>query len=347
MTARRTIIRKVPQLEQFCSTKKYVLCNTSNAFVPRMGGVTSNVTRRLMKTSHEADFLRALYQAWSDRMAANPTLTIADLRSLFEEWHQPTLEPEGVTYQSKAVAGVESIWALPVGADASKVILYTHGGGFAVGSAASHRKLAGHLAKHLGVVAAVIDYRRAPEHPFPAQIEDSTAVYRELLALGFEPQDITICGDSAGGNLAIATVLKLRDDGVALPGAVIVFSPWLDMEHVGKTLETNHATDALLNKTILEGLSDMFLGENGSRTNPLANPLKADYCGFPRLYIAAGSVETLLDNATDLADIAREAGVSVALSVVDGMQHVFPVLAGRAVEADEELRRIARWFKDA
>ncbi|NPT61448.1 alpha/beta hydrolase [Paraburkholderia elongata] len=298
-----------------------------------------------MKTSPEADFLRVLYQSWSDRMTANPTLTIADLRSLFDEWHQPTLEPEGVTYQSKAVAGVEAIWASPVGADASKVILYTHGGGFAVGSAASHRKLAGHLAKHLGVIAVVIDYRRAPEHPFPAQIEDSTAVYRELLALGFKAQDITTCGDSAGGNLAIATVLKVRDDGVALPGAVIAFSPWLDMEHVGTTLETNHTSDALVSKTLLEGMSGMFLGENGSRTNPLANPLKANYKGFPRLYIAAGSVETLLDNATDLAGIASDAGVNVTLSVVDGMQHVFPFLAGRAIEADEELRRIGKWFK--
>lgn len=298
-----------------------------------------------MATSPEADFLRALYQDWSDRMAADTAMSIAGLRSLFDEWHQPTREPEGVTYKSDVVAGVEAIWALPVGADISKVILYTHGGGFAVGSASSHRKLAGHLAKHLGVTAVVIDYRRAPENPFPAQIEDATAVYRELLACGFKAGNITTSGDSAGGNLAIATVLKLREDGVALPGAVIAFSPWLDMEHVGKTLASNDATDALVKKPVLEAMSGMFLGENGSRTNPLANPLKADYKGFPRLYINGGSEETLLDNATDLADIARAAGVKVTLSVVDGMQHVFPFLAGRAVEADEEMRRIAKWFK--
>lgn len=300
-----------------------------------------------MNTSSEADFLRALYQSWTDRMTANPNLTIADLRSLFDEWHQPTLEPEGVTYRSDVVAGVESIWALPVGADSSKVILYTHGGGFAVGSAASHRKLVGHLAKQLGATAVVIDYRRAPEHPFPAQIEDATAVYRELLERGFKAQNITTSGDSAGGNLAIATVLKLRDDGIALPGSVIVFSPWLDMEHIGKTLGTNHATDALVSKAILQGMSGMFLGETGSRTNPLANPLKASYQSFPRLYIAVGSLETLLDNATDLAHISKAAGGDVTLSVVDGMQHVFPILAGRAREADDELSRVAKWFKSA
>jgi len=300
-----------------------------------------------MTPSAQSDFLRALYQSWTDRMAANPGYSIADLRSMFDEWHQPTLEPEGVTYKSEVVAGVESIWALPSGADTSKVILYTHGGGFAVGSAASHRKLAGHLAKRLGVTAIAIDYRRAPEHPFPAQIEDSTAVYRELLARGFAPGNITTSGDSAGGNLAIATVLKLRDDGVALPGAVIAFSPWLDMEHVGRTLETNHATDALVSKAILQGMSGMFLGEHGSRTAPLANPLKASYRSFPRIYVNAGSRETLLDNAVDLAEIAKAAGVDVTLSVVDGMQHVFPCLAGRAPEADAELERIARWFKGA
>ncbi|KAB0471134.1 alpha/beta hydrolase [Ralstonia insidiosa] len=298
-----------------------------------------------MGISPQSDFLRALYQSWSDRMAANPGLTIADLRSLFDEWHQPTLEPEGVTYKSDRFSGIDAIWALPQGADFKQVILYTHGGGFAVGSADSHRKLAGHLAKHLGVTAVVIDYRRAPEHPFPAQIEDSTAVYKELLERGFKPADIITSGDSAGGNLAISTVLKLRQDGVPLPAAVIVFSPWLDMEHVGKTLQTNAATDALVSKAVLEGMSSMFLGETGSRTDPLANPLKADFRGFPRLYINAGSVETLLDNAQDLARIAKAAGVDVTLSVVDGMQHVFPFLAGRAPEADDELRRIAQWFK--
>ena len=300
-----------------------------------------------MATSPEADFLRALYQDWSDRMAADATMSIAGLRSLFDEWHQPTREPEGVSYKSDVIAGVEAIWALPAGADTSKLILYTHGGGFAVGSAASHRKLAGHLARHLGVMAVVIDYRRAPEHAFPAQIEDATAVYRELLARGFRAGGITTSGDSAGGNLAISTVLKLRADGVALPGAVIVFSPWLDMEHVGKTLASNDASDALVKKPVLEAMSGMFLGEKGSRTDPLANPLKADYKGFPRLYINAGSDETLLDNATDLADIAKAAGVKVTLSVVNGMQHVFPILAGRAVEADDEMRRIATWFKGA
>jgi epsilon-lactone hydrolase len=299
-----------------------------------------------MAITREADFLRALYKSWSERMAANPAMTITELRGLFDEWHQATSEPECVTYKSGILAGVEALWALPVNADTSKVILYTHGGGFVVGSVSTHRKFAGHLAKRLGVTAVVFDYRRAPEYPFPAQLEDSTAAYCELLARGFKTRNVTIAGDSAGGNLAISTVLKLRDDGMALPGAVIAFSPWLDMELIGRTLETNAATDALVNLSVVQSMSAMFLGDNGSRTNPLANPLKANYkAGFPPLYIAAGGAETLLDNATGLAEIAKSAGVRVTLSVVEDMQHAFTLLAGRAVEADDELDRIADWFK--
>jgi epsilon-lactone hydrolase len=300
-----------------------------------------------MAISPEADHLRALYQDWADRMAADPQMSLPMMRSLFEEWHQPTCEPEGVTYKDETVAGVAALWAYPVGANTKKVLLFTHGGGFAVGSSASHRKLAGHMAKALGVTAIVIDYRRAPEHPFPAQLEDATAVYKELLRRGFAASDIATIGDSAGGNLAVSIVLKLRDDKLPLPGHVISLSPWLDMEHKGQTLVTNEATDPLVKKPILEAMSSMFLGEKGSAKNPLANPLYADYKGFPRLYINAGSVETLRDNAERLHERAKAAGVDSTLSVVEGMQHVFPFLAGRAVEADQEIQRIARWYNKA
>ena len=299
-----------------------------------------------MTISAEAGYLEALYRDWTGRMAADSQMSIAMLRSLFDEWHQPTREPEGVTYRTDSLAGIEAIWALPIDVDSSKVILYTHGGGFAVGSAASHRKLAGHLAKALGATALVLDYRRAPEHPFPAQIEDATAAYRALLERGYTPGNIVTAGDSAGGNLAIATVLKLREDRTPLPGAVVAFSPWLDMEHTGDTLVSNAATDGLVSREILEGMAAMFLGETGKADDPLTNPLYADYTGFPRLYVTAGSVETLLDNSTRLADRATAAGVDVTLSVVDGMQHVFPILAGRAPEADAEIARIGSWYRD-
>ncbi|MGF3021887.1 alpha/beta hydrolase [Methylobacterium aquaticum] len=297
-----------------------------------------------MANSKESDVLRALYQDWTDRMVADPNLSIANLRSMFDEWGQPALEPENVSYKSDRVGGVEAIWAFPADADRSKVIIYTHGGGFAVGSADSHRKMAGHLAKALGVTACILHYRRAPEHPFPAQIEDAIAAYKALLEGGFKPQNISTAGDSAGGNLAIASVLKMRDLGLPLPGAVIAYSPWLDMALRGATLETNAATDALVGKPILGAMAGMFLGETDP-LNPLANPLENDFTGFPPLYINAGGAETLQSDSENLYAKAKSQGVKATLSVVPGMQHVFPSLSGRAPEADAELRRIADWYR--
>jgi acetyl esterase/lipase len=298
-----------------------------------------------MAISEEADALRALYQSWTDQMVANPNLTILNLRSMFDEWGQPALEPENVSYKSDHIGGVEAIWALPAGADTSRVIIYTHGGGFAVGSADSHRKMAGHLAKALGVTSVVLHYRRAPEHHFPTQIEDAVAAYMALLAQGFEPKNILTAGDSAGGNLAIASVLKFRDLGLPLPGAVIAYSPWLDMALRGATLETNAATDALVNRGLLEGMRDMFLGGKTDPLDKLANPLENDFTGFPPLYITCGGAETLQSDSESLHAKAKAQGVKTVLSVVSGMQHVFPALSGRAPEADQELARIAAWYR--
>jgi epsilon-lactone hydrolase len=300
---------------------------------------------RVPATSAESEALRDLYADWSNLIATTPGLTTRLFRSIFDEWHQATREPEDVTYREDTVGGVPGIWALPIGADRSKVLVYTHGGGFAVGSAASHRKLAGHVAKALGVTSFVLDYRRAPEHPHPAQVEDGVAVVTALYERGIAPQDVTTIGDSAGGNLAVAIPISLRDQGKPLPGSVIAFSPWLDMENKGETLETNKATDALVTAELLEGMIAGVLGDSVHPATPLANPLYADLTGLPRLYIDAGGAEALLHDSIRLADRAREAGVDVTLSVVDGMQHVFPFLAGRAREADEEIRAVAAWYR--
>ncbi len=297
-------------------------------------------------TSAASDALRALYADWSDVIATTPGLTMRLFRSIFDEWHQATREPEDVTYREETVGGVPGIWALPTGADTSEVLLYTHGGGFAVGSASSHRKLAAHVAKALGVTSFVLDYRRAPEHPHPAQVEDGVAAFTALTERGIAPADITTIGDSAGGNLAVAIALALREQGKPLPGRVIVFSPWLDMENLGETLVTNAATDALVTVPLLEGMIAGVLAEGAiDPRTPLANPLYADFTGFPKLYVNAGSVESLADNATRLAEKAEAAGVDVTLSMAEGMQHVFPFLAGNAPEADNEIAAIAKWYR--
>jgi acetyl esterase/lipase len=308
--------------------------------------VTTVPSIRPADTSAASDALRALYADWSDVIATTPGLTMRLFRSIFDEWHQATREPEDVTYREETVGGVPGIWALPTGADTSQVLLYTHGGGFAVGSASSHRKLAAHVAKALGVTSFVLDYRRAPEHPHPAQVEDGVAAFTALTERGIAPADITTIGDSAGGNLAVAIALALREQGKPLPGRVIVFSPWLDMENLGETLVTNAATDALVTVPLLEGMIAGVLAEGAiDPRTPLANPLYADFTGFPKLYVNAGSVESLADNATRLAEKAEAAGVDVTLSMAEGMQHVFPFLAGNAPEADNEIAAIAKWYR--
>ena len=298
--------------------------------------------------SRESEYLEDLYKSWTARMAERPSMPIADLRDIFEEWERPTAEPEDVSYKSDNLGGVDVIWTLPKGCDRSKVLMFYHGGGFAVGSSSSHRKLAGHVAKALGVSSVVLDYRRSPDHPFPAQLDDAVATYKALLASGIKHSNIGTIGDSAGGNLAVASVLKFRDLGLELPHCVIAFSPWLDMEMEmsGTSLETNAATDALASREVLNHMRDMFIGGPGpAARNPLGNPLYADFKGYPPLYINAGAAETLLDDARRLHARAREAGVRSELYVVADMQHVFPFLAGRAREADAEISRIAAWYK--
>jgi epsilon-lactone hydrolase len=308
--------------------------------------MTTAPSTRPSGTSDGSDALRALYADWSEIIATTPGLTMRLFRSIFDEWHQPTREPEDVTYREETVGGVPGIWALPAGANTSEVLLYLHGGGFAVGSASSHRKLAAHVAKALGVAAFVLDYRRAPEHPHPAQVEDGVAAFIDLTERGIAPADITTIGDSAGGNLAVAVALSLRDQGRPLPGRVIAFSPWLDMENTGETLVTNDATDALITVPLLEGMiAGVLAGGAIDPRTPLANPLHADLGGLPRLYVNAGAVESLVDNATRLAEKARAAGVDVTVSIADGMQHVFPCLAGNAPEADDEIAAIAAWYR--
>jgi acetyl esterase/lipase len=288
-------------------------------------------------------FLDDLYANWQSRMLANPEYSMEDLRAIFDGWHKPTREPENVCFRSSSVANVPVIMAIPPDNDGD-VIIYCHGGGFCVGSADSHRKLGGHLANHLRAVVVIMDYRLAPEHPFPAAIEDSVAVYRALRAEHLGKGRVLMAGDSAGGNLAIVTALKLRDLSEPLPDGIIAFSPWTDMEVSGESLDTNVSTDKLVNRAMLEGMVATYLGD-GSRTVPLANPLKADLAGLPPIYVNAGSSEALLSDSTRFAEVAKAAGVDVTVSIVAGMQHVFPCLAGRAKAADDELANIALWHQ--
>lgn len=289
----------------------------------------------------------ALYDMGSKiagRLAANPGMDLDSLRLLLEDLQSLASEPTEVSYEEVQAGGIPAIWARPAGAPKDRVILYTHGGGFVTNSASSHRKLAGHLAKHAGVAALVIDYRRAPEHPFPAQIEDAIKAHEWLRAQGFKPEHTAVAGDSAGGNLAISSVLKMRELGMPLPAAVIGFSPWLDMESTGATFETNAATDVFINRDMAMLMAGMYLGK-ASPTDPLANPLHATLDGFPPVFVVAGDAEVLQDDARRFVDKARAAGVDASATYGAGQQHVFQFMAGRSDAADATLAKAAAWVR--
>jgi epsilon-lactone hydrolase len=298
-----------------------------------------------MTSIHPTDVLGELYAKWAVEMTRNPKMSIELLRMVFDDWHNATAEPERVTYRETALNGVPGIEVVPEGCEAEQVLVFMHGGGFALGSPSSHRKLAGHLAKACGTSAFVPDFRLAPEHPFPAGLQDGVAVVDGLLEQGHRIEDITPVGDSAGGNLAIAIVLELREQSRDLPSQVITMSPWLNMENTGRTLDSNDATDFLITREGLQANIDRYLGGVTSPTHPLANPLHADLTGFPRLYIDAGSVESLFDDAVQLHLLAEKHGVDVTFTVGDGMQHVYPFMAGRDPRADAEIRTIADWYR--
>ncbi len=294
--------------------------------------------------SKQSEALKTLYTGWVERMGANPEMGLPEMRDLFEEWHLPTAEPEGVTYGEVDAGGVPSVWVTPIGCATDRVIVFTHGGGYVVGSRHTHRKVAGHLALAAGCRALVIDYRLAPENPHPAPVEDAVKVYRWLLDQGIQAGHIATCGDSAGGGLCTSMVLKARDEGLPLPAAIMPLSPWYDMEGKGASIDGNAATDALVKREILMGMAATFLGP-ASPTDPLANPLHANLSGLPPMLIQVGGDEALLDDSLRFAEQAKTAGVDVTVEVYPEMQHVFHFLAGRAPEADEAVAKLGAFVK--
>ena len=288
--------------------------------------------------------LKDLYDQMSARMAANPEMDIDTLRNMLDSLHVLATEPTDVTYEEVDAGGVPAIWARPLGAATDRVVVYAHGGGCVTGSMHSHRKLAAHLAKAAGVTAIVPDYRLAPENPFPAQIDDMLAVHRWLRERGVAAEHTATAGDSAGGNLSIATVLKLRELGEPLPAAIVAISPWLDMEQTGATMQSNADSDSLVSHGVSAMMATMYLGAEAP-TDPLANPLYADLSGLPPVFACAGDAETLQDNAERFAERAREAGVDVVLELAPGQQHVYVFMAGNAKESDATIANAADWLR--
>lgn len=239
--------------------------------------------------------------------------------------------------------GVPAVWLARPDSDPARVLLYLHGGGYSVGSVDSHRDLLARLCAATGATVLAPNYRLAPEHPYPAQLDDALAVYRWLRRRGVPSDHIVVGGESAGGGLTLSTLIALRDAGEPMPAGAVCLSPWVDLEARSGSMITNARYD-YLSARVLRMFARRFVDERDLR-NPLAAPIHAELSGLPPMLIHAGGAEVLLDDALMLARRAREAGVDVELDVWQDMIHAWHVFAGFVPEGAEAIERVGRFVR--
>lgn len=238
-----------------------------------------------------------------------------------------------------------SLRAWPRGADPQRTILYLHGGGYCFGSWGTHKSLITHLAVASEASVYAPNYRLAPEHPHPAALEDALAAYRWLLEQGVSSDALTIAGDSAGGGLALATAVEIRDRGLPSPASLVLISPWTDLRGDSRSMSDKASLDPMLSPSGTRSCSAAYL-DGRSPSDQACSPLFADHTGLPPMLIHVGSDEILLDDSTRLAERCREAGVEVTLKVFEGLWHEFQIHAGLLRESDEAIAEIARFLCD-
>ena len=241
--------------------------------------------------------------------------------------------------------GVPSEWVIPAGMGSERVILYLHGGAYNAGSTRSHRALAANIAYASRARALTIDYRLAPEHPYPAALVDAFSAYRWLLDEGFRPEQIAVTGDSAGGGLTIALLTALRERGYPMPAAAVVLSPWTDLSASGASWQENAKADYLIHGSKLKEAARLYLKDTNPQT-PLASPVYARLEGLPPLLIQVGSDEVLLSDSERLAENARLCGVDATLEIWEGMQHVWHFAASFLPEARQAIDEIGKFIRE-
>ena len=250
--------------------------------------------------------------------------------------------PADVICEKVSAGGVNAEWIAAPGADADRVILYLHGGGYVIGSINTHRAMISRIARASNARALAIDYRLAPEHPFPAAVDDTIAAYKWLLAQGYKPGKIVIAGDSAGGGLTIAALLAIRDAGLPMPACSVPISPWTDLEGTGESVRTRAARDVMVTQENLAYSAKQYYGTHDPK-DPLVSPVHANFRGLPPMLIHVGDAEILLDDATRVAKSAKLAGVDVELEVWDDMPHVWHVFAKILPEGQQAIDKIGKF----
>ncbi|WP_030898728.1 alpha/beta hydrolase [Streptomyces sp. NRRL F-5126] len=278
--------------------------------------------------------------------------SVEEIRAGFRALMERMNVPGGIRTTATDLGGRPALRVEPATPDAGAdggsragTILYFHGGGWVFGSPETAMSLTGNLVARTGIPAYSVDYRLAPEHPFPAAIEDTLAAYRALLDGGADPSAVVFAGDSAGGGLAVTTCLAARDAGLPLPAGLVVFSAGLDATRTGESMDTKEGIDPIFTRAALEHTGAMYLA-GADPHQPLLSPaVLADLTGFPPMLLQVGTNELLLDDSTRFAARARAAGVDVVLDVTADVPHVFQSLAGDLDEADEALDRAALFLR--
>jgi acetyl esterase/lipase len=270
---------------------------------------------------------------------------VPTLRAAFDETMKYVPVADDVVQKSTMIGGVDAVEVTVRDTDASNVVLYFHGGVYVIGSAAASVPLASELARRGGTKVVTVDYRLAPEHPYPAAVEDARAAYEGLLGQGVDPRNIALAGESAGGGLAVAALVALRDGGAPLPGCAFLMSPYVDLTLSGETLVAKEADDPILTPNGVRLRVPDYVG-GADPADPLISPVFADLRGLPPLLIQVGSHEILLSDALRLAATAATADVQVTLEVTPGVPHVFQGFAAALDEGAAGLDRAAAFLKE-
>lgn len=273
-----------------------------------------------------------------------PETDVAALRASWDDLTSKLKTAPGVRRREAIVEDMYCEWLVPEKSDETSAILYLHGGIYMVGSATTHRRMVSYIARKAGMRALIPNYRLAPEHPFPAAVEDATMIYRKMLEKGIAAEKIAIGGDSAGGGLTMATLLALKDAGDPLPGAAFLMSPWLDLAAQGETLVTRATLDPWFDPENMPEMVQRYCGDE-DRKNPLVSPLYGDLRGLPPTLIQVGDHEILLSDSTRMADRLSDAGCKVTLQVWPEMWHVFQYFIGQMPESKEAIADIATFLK--
>lgn len=257
----------------------------------------------------------------------------------------PVRPPSGVTMKILDDGPVSGEWHRSENAVAGRTILYLHGGGYVFGSPKSHRDATFALAKEAASEVFSLDYRMAPEHPFPAAVDDAISAYEWLLAEGRNPKSLVIGGDSAGGGLTLALLLSIKQRGLPMPAGALLYSPWTDLAATGASLTANEESDVMFKAIYISEGAKRYLGD-ADPTTPLASPLYGDLSGLPPMMIFASNSEILLDDSVRLHDRLKSAGVTSELHLEDGLCHVWPIFPGRFPEAIAAVKKAAAFIQE-